>query len=198
MVCKWYVNGINKDIDSIDKLIDFIARLTNGYDLITIGSSSGGFIATLLGCKLNAKYIFNFAGQVDLRFQSIYNDLLVDYLRNNIQYSNLKDIIENSNTKVFYFVGANSFIDKRDIEIADSISTNMHMFLFNQNTHGIPFITKACEKLIKKNEYELELLFLKYKGKIINRYFFEIYLIGFLNFIKIYMKKLKIKIIGNK
>ena len=150
MVCKWYVNGINKDIDSIDKLIDFIARLTNGYDLITIGSSSGGFIATLLGCKLNAKYIFNFAGQVDLRFQSIYNDLLVDYLRNNIQYSNLKDIIENSNTKVFYFVGANSFIDKRDIEIADSIST-----ILDYNKDSVALYKDTDYSYLCNSEYEL-------------------------------------------
>jgi len=133
-----------------------------------------------------------------LTYQSIYNDLLVDYLGKNIEYSNLKNIVENSNAKVFYFVGANSFTDKKDIDIVDSINTNIYIFKFNQNIHGIPFIAKACEKLIKKNEYELELLFLKYKGKTINRYFFEIYLIGFLHFIKIYTKKLKIKIIGNK
>jgi hypothetical protein len=193
---QWYVNGINKDINSIDKLVDFINILTKGYKVITVGSSAGGFIATLIGCKINAKYIFNFAGQFDLTFQSIYNDLLVDYLRKNTEYANLKTIVENSKSKVFYFVGSNSFIDARDIQVAHSIRSNIYIFQFNQNIHGIPFILNACEELIKKNEYELEQLYLRYKGKIINRYIFEIYLIGLLDFIKIYMKKLKIKITG--
>ena len=50
----WYANGVNQDIDSIEKLIDFIRMESFGMDLVTIRVSSGGFIAAILASECNA------------------------------------------------------------------------------------------------------------------------------------------------
>ena len=50
----WYANGVNQDIDSIEKLIDFIRMESFGIDLVTIRVSSGGFIAAILASECNA------------------------------------------------------------------------------------------------------------------------------------------------
>lgn len=56
----WYVTGVNQDIDSIDKLVDLIKKESNGLKLVCIGSSSGGYLAVLLGCLLHADHVLCF------------------------------------------------------------------------------------------------------------------------------------------
>jgi hypothetical protein len=42
-ICKtWYVCGINRKVDTIDKLIELLADLTQGYCVTTCGNSAGG------------------------------------------------------------------------------------------------------------------------------------------------------------
>ena len=63
---EFYVRGINNQINSIDKMIDFLKKETEGYRSICIGSSAGGYIATLLGAVLNAEYVYCFSGYFNL------------------------------------------------------------------------------------------------------------------------------------
>ena len=63
----WYANGVNQDIDSIEKLIDFIRMESFGMDLVTIGVSSGGFIAAILASECNAVRCFDFSGQFSIQ-----------------------------------------------------------------------------------------------------------------------------------
>jgi len=149
---QWYLKGINKKVNNIDKLVEFIKEQTIGYEIVTIGSSSGAYIATLLGCKLNAKYVLNFAGQFDLSLQHNKNLFVHNYIENDNIYTNLKSLVESSNTDIFYFVGAYSEVDEKDLEIAKSINKNLYLMLFNQKIHGIPFDTSVLEKLINMNE----------------------------------------------
>ncbi len=48
----WYVRGINRKLDTVYKLIDALKELTDGYRVITVGNSAGGYMATLAGIKL--------------------------------------------------------------------------------------------------------------------------------------------------
>lgn len=50
----WYVKGINCKINSYDKLIALIGKLTEGYRVRCIGASSGGFIASIVGMTISA------------------------------------------------------------------------------------------------------------------------------------------------
>ena len=63
---QWYVRGINEKINTIDKLIDLLRDLTNGFEVMTVGISAGGYIAALAAAKLNTKKCYDFSGQVSL------------------------------------------------------------------------------------------------------------------------------------
>ena len=43
----WYVTGINDRISNMNQLILFLKHETDGYETVTIGSSSGGYLAAL-------------------------------------------------------------------------------------------------------------------------------------------------------
>lgn len=62
----WHITGINHKINSIDKLIEFLKEITQGYQIITVGSSAGGYMSALVGAKLNAHLAFSFSGQFSL------------------------------------------------------------------------------------------------------------------------------------
>ena len=63
---QWYLEGINNDINSIDKLEGFLKKETKGYKTIMVGSSAGGYAAVLFGSILNSEYVFSFNGQFQL------------------------------------------------------------------------------------------------------------------------------------
>lgn len=62
----FYVDGINHVIDSTDRIIEVLQPIVEGYEITTVGTSSGGYLAMLLGSVLNAKRAFSFCGQIDL------------------------------------------------------------------------------------------------------------------------------------
>jgi hypothetical protein len=47
---QWYLEGINKNINSIEKLFDFLLDETQDLQVICVGSSTGGYAAKLMGC----------------------------------------------------------------------------------------------------------------------------------------------------
>ena len=60
---QWYIQGINKRINSPEKLLDFLKKECEGYRIITVGSSAGGYAAVLYGSQLGAEKVFSFNGQ---------------------------------------------------------------------------------------------------------------------------------------
>ena len=62
----WYVVGINEKYNTIDALIRKMREETEGMQVITVGVSSGGFIAAILASSLKASYCLDFAGQFSL------------------------------------------------------------------------------------------------------------------------------------
>ena len=50
----WYVVGINAKYNTIDALIRKMREETEGMQVITVGVSSGGFIAAILASSLKA------------------------------------------------------------------------------------------------------------------------------------------------
>ncbi|HAU87813.1 MAG TPA: hypothetical protein DCW90_20700 [Lachnospiraceae bacterium] len=61
---QWYAKGISYLINSVDKMVLLLKQLTEGYDVITVGSSAGGYMAALMAAELSAKACFDFAGQI--------------------------------------------------------------------------------------------------------------------------------------
>ena len=63
---QWYLTGVNGEIDSEEKLLDFLKRETAGYRVVTIGSSAGGYASALFGPKLGAEQAICFNAQFSL------------------------------------------------------------------------------------------------------------------------------------
>ena len=60
---QWYVEGISEEYNSVDKTVQLLKSLTDGYEIVTVGNSAGGYAAVLFGCLLNAEKVFTRSGQ---------------------------------------------------------------------------------------------------------------------------------------
>lgn len=63
----WYVNGLSKQNDSYEKIIDVISCECKGYKVRTVGVSSGGYMACLLGIQTKADLCYLLSPQITIR-----------------------------------------------------------------------------------------------------------------------------------
>ena len=145
---QWYWNGINSQLNSVENLLNFLRTETSGMDIITIGSSAGGYAAVLFGHLLRAISIFTFSGQFSLK--SILTDehilenpsiaklhLLPEYS----QYLEIMNLLKNGEVPIFYFYPA---LCHEDIEQALFVQgfKNIYPFRLGNNIHG-----KTCYQI---------------------------------------------------
>lgn len=159
---QWYLGGINNEINSVEKILEFLESETKGYSVITIGSSAGGFAAVLFGQLLGAKSIFTFNGQfvVDdllssstelidpIIFREQYNPEI------NIYYSLKKFIV--SPKSIYYFLSLKSNWDYSQYNTISDLPINF--ILFKSSKHGIPFIKSSLQKVLNLKQNDLILL----------------------------------------
>jgi len=140
---QWYLEGINFEINSIDKLVSFLRDQTIGLDVICVGNSAGGYAATLIGHLLGASHVFNFCGQFSIleSFQTeldrIRNPICVKF-ENDIEYNKYYSIVQwlnNSKTQIFYFYPYHSTQDIFQSELAKDLK-NVFQFRFDSGEHG--------------------------------------------------------------
>jgi hypothetical protein len=133
-----YLLGINCFLDTSEKVVDFLKKETNGYRVITVGSSSGGYAAVFFGQRLGADRIYCFNGQFLLdagyqRFSEIEKSTV-------LKYSSLTYFFENPSS-IFYFHSNKSGQDIKQLRIIEK--TGVKIISFNSSVHGIPFL-KCC------------------------------------------------------
>ncbi|MBQ0004153.1 MAG: hypothetical protein KBT21_11525 [Treponema sp.] len=157
----FYISGINSRYDSIEKLLQFLKTQTEGYKIITAGSSAGAYASILYGCLLNASKIFAFSAIFDISSNvdnsyPILNQFKTD--KNISKYYNLTDLIKSSNSKIFYYYPFYSELDKNQASYVQNIS-NVATISLDAKNHGeglqplnyqYVFFQKA-DKLIKKS-----------------------------------------------
>lgn len=139
---EFYVKGINSRINNIDKLIGFLKEQVNGYELITVGSSGGGYIAALLGCVLNAKKVYCFSGFFNLNIIDQDTWPLIFELGNFDEYNKwyrIDKLIEKSVTEIFYFYPCLLQDDCKQASFVEKLE-NVRTFCFKSSIHGIPFL----------------------------------------------------------
>ena len=193
---QWYLNGINNQIDSVDKIYDFLKKETEGYKTIMIGSSAGGFAAVLLGSKLNSEYILSFNGQFFLsnllKSSNEETDPIIFRQQNEPainKYFSIKPFIH-SPEKIFYFFSNKS---KWDIENYKHINDlGINVISFNTNNHGIPFIKTALHKVINLRFDSLKLIGNKTYNPILFSFKYGSFLSTLRFVTKIFFKKLKL------
>lgn len=155
---QWYLMGINARINTPEKLTEFLQKETKGYNIVTVGSSAGGYAAILHGSLLNAKYVLAFNPQFEIASllmttTETENPIL---FRKSGTISKYFDIIKylNSKTEIFYF---NSIKSKWDIEQSAHVGSNLNIYSikFKSSHHGIPFIKVALSSTVNRNVNKL-------------------------------------------
>ena len=177
----WYVIGINTTVDSIDKLVDFLKKETYGYKIILIGSSAGGYIASLLGTLLEAEYVIAFSAQFDLRNQ--WTNAVNPFLRKfendyeKSRYYDLVPILMNSNTPIYYIVPIKSDQDNYQYNHVKSLSC-ISPIVFKSKHHGIVILKGNLQHFLSLSQQELEKLYEKNKNRMISSICFSLQLDG--------------------
>ena len=191
---QWYLNGINSELNSIEKIFEFLKIETKGYKVITLGSSSGGYAAVLFGSFLNAEKILSFNGQ----FQ------ILDLLKNSCEevdpivfreqynptvnkYFSIKYFIKSPN-RVYYFFSIKSDWDIANKNHIEDVQ-GLNILSFKTSNHGIPFLRSALSTIINSPYKDL----LAINNKIHNPILFSIIYGGFIPTLNDLKKKLKEK-----
>lgn len=177
---QWYLQGINSRINSPDKLADFIRKEAEGYKLILLGSSAGGFISVILGQMLQAERIYSFNGQFEIlsllkKKNSRLTDPILYRNKNNsslLQFYNAASFITHPES-VFYFHSNRSNWDLEQLEHIGNVKINI--FSFKTSNHGIPFLKSNLPVVLNFGHEEL----LDLKGRTFHPLLFSLKLVGF-------------------
>lgn len=159
---QWYLNGINETINSPEKLVSFLLQETNGFKVITVGSSAGGFAAVLYGSLIGANRVYSFNGQFNLniilpKVDEKTNPILFRNKDNPklISYYDLNKYI-NSSVHVFYFQSILSQMDVEQYETLNEINKNkIFRIKFKNSNHGFPFFRFNLKFVFTLAESEL-------------------------------------------
>lgn len=194
---QWYLAGINSEICNPKLLLEFLQKETDGYQLITIGSSAGGYASLLYGNLLGAIRIYAFSPQVELHSLQILSSEQVDPLAYRLQntwlnkYYDIIPYIKNGNSQTLCFMPSKykwdkiqyEYLMKHSIERRDNIT----LIRFNTSKHGVPFPKVALNVLLKEDAY---FKLLKYRWQTLNPIIFSISQVGLIKTLKGIIKQL--------
>lgn len=165
IIKQWYLTGINKTVDTPERLFEFLKKETTDFKVVTVGSSAGGFAAVLFGSLLNAEKIFTFNGQFEINSLLKSSDEKIDPIlfrnrdRELRKFYDLKSFI-NTNVDIYYFYSHNSKWDYDQYEHIRTIPS-IKTIAFKTSHHGIPFPKCALEKILNNTDGRLKHLTLK-------------------------------------
>ena len=161
---QWYLKGINNNIDTPEKLLEWLRAETKGYKVIALGSSAGGYAAMLYGSQLHAERILTFNPQFEInslfeRSDEAKNPIL--YRLRGTEDSKYFDLIQwigNASYNIFYFYSSKSLWDVEQHQHIQNVK-GIHQIGFSTSHHGIPFLKVALPKVLNmptQDLYELE------------------------------------------
>jgi len=160
---QWYVEGINAQYSSPEKLTELLLELTKNYKVYVIGSSAGGFAALLFGNLINAKRVYSFNAQLDLnvtlqKSDSILDPLLYKHLNNPTlsKYYTVGSFLQ-QHVECFYFQSAKSVMDIEQFE-ACSNRNALTKIEFSTSNHGFPFLRHDLSYILQLSSDQLKKL----------------------------------------
>ena len=180
----FYFKGINDSMNSISNILEFLKQETYGLNCYTIGNSSGGFAATLVGYYLaNVKRVYSFGGIINpLDWHGPNFDYNVsDYLKINRmskedkEFLRLKKNIPNFSTNFFGVYSHFSLADQ-SILLDFKYATNKHIKIIEMKTneHGDYIWSYDYKYIILKNNLSIKFLFSILNWKTISKIGFSI------------------------
>ena len=133
---QWYVKGINKDINDIDSLVEFVKSITKGYKVTTVGSSAGGYIASLVGCQIGAERIINNSGQYNLDKCDNPGPFIEKYSNdeNKSKYYDIVPYIKENSSRIYYFFPSGCENDIIQSSLTEGL--NINYFVMDSIKHG--------------------------------------------------------------
>lgn len=165
---KFYIYGVCKSISSIDELIAYLMGMVEGYSVTTVGISSGGYMATIVGCSLNARRAFCISGQFDLNYHLSDEDMTF-LMEHNKNYVNIVDLIKRSSgVPIYYFCPINCPHDRDNYMRVKGIQ-NVRCFLFPDKEHAATVYPFNFPDLIYMSNEQLDKLQQNYEGKLIDK-----------------------------
>lgn len=139
--------------------------------MVTCGNSAGGYMAVIVGNRINANCIFSFGGQWDIYInpESMRNALIINKYSGNILYNQYFDITRFTSEKVFWFFSVYAEQDKEQMAALKKKDNNLCIFAINTEVHGDLLFFQCYEKILTLDFDKLQNLYYKYRGKIINK-----------------------------
>ncbi len=182
---QWYLSGINSKINSPKKLYDFLKEETEGYEVICIGSSAGGY-AALLYASLLGGIAYAFSPRIEMASLDKYscpeNAPLYFRLKSTTrkQYMDLIPFIKKSTSPLYCFYPIKSKLDKIQLQYLEQTPKeelpNLYLIKFTTQKHGVPFPKVALE-----NVFSLQCLdWSTYQKRPNNPIIFSIKMVGFI------------------
>ena len=104
---QFYVTGISSKYPSIGETINFLKEKVEGYQVITFGSSAGGYMAMVAGILLKAKYIINNSGNFNINNSLHLESEIIQkaiYNENNRPYLDLRNLLVGNVIPIYYFM----------------------------------------------------------------------------------------------
>jgi hypothetical protein len=156
---QWYLTGINAQLNSPELLLDFLRNECAGLQITAIGSSAGGYAATLYGSLLGAEKVYTFNGQMELhslltRSTPYVDPLIFKFSPTELaKFYDLKPFLK-SGTEIFYF--HSMYSDWDALQAKHILGTSITSIGIRSSHHGIPFLKCALPEVWMQNTDELK------------------------------------------
>lgn len=142
---KWYQRGINGEINSLEKLEDFLREETKGYEVVCLGISMGGYAALYFALKLHAESSITFSPYLDIRG-------ICDIA----EAPNLFELYkQDPSVKAYAYFADGHSDDVAQLELARKLE-NFHLLIGRTKQHGVSFPREVVERMINAEGEELK------------------------------------------
>jgi len=181
---QWYLGGINHQINTPQKITEFLKKESVGCKLIFVGSSAGGFASVIFGQLLHAERIFSFNGQFEINTILLNStdtkNPLVFRLQNNVEYKRFYDTLNfiDNPKSIYYFHSSKSKWDKEQNNYVLGIKINR--ISFKTSNHGLPFLRSNLPIILNMQSNSLY----EFVGNTYQPFLFSIKIIGFIGTMK--------------
>ncbi len=171
----FYMHGVSPKADSIADTVKRLEELTSDreWNIVTVGISSGGYMAMIAGMALHAHKIYNISGQYFLkpRIPDLYDEFCVI----NPEYGDIIHLVREydsadieDKSDIFYFCPIGCDHDRQQYEQVKDISC-VKVFLFPDKKHAATVYPFNFPDLLMMSERKLGRLCNRYNGRMINK-----------------------------
>lgn len=196
----FYINGINSQLCTVEKLLIFLQEECKNSKVVTIGNSGGGYMAILAGAFLHAEYVISLSGYLDIKPEFSKYDLkpLVDMNKEyKSKYYDLREFLYKNPVPVYQFEAGNCESDLYNIQLTKSVSC-IRLFETTSFQHGFPIDKEFIGYLINLPAKKLEKIYPQIKNKKCSKFSLYVKLFSPVSIIKAYYIRLHKKILKIK